>query len=270
MAEVVQTSELDLTRHGLENGLRVRHIMTEKPITVIEDQDIEEIRQSKKFKGFDHLPVRDTSGQIIGRLDQHNMSGSGTVREAMVPLTGDMLVSADQSLAHFLPTMRKHSCRLVVEGEGISAIVTRSDLQKMPVRLLAFSLVSHLEQLMFEEIELLYDDDEEQSLDCLDPAVAKRVRGLWSSAKVRGLDLGCLEYTDFGHKVGILSGTVNAKLTSDFEGEVSSVKELRNDVAHRKEYMASTDKLNEFLDSIRTCNKWIGVFLERRRLRAAT
>lgn len=78
----------------------------------------------------------------------------------MVPLDGSLLVTAEEPLTRFVPLLRRRPYRLVLLGTEIAGIVTRSDIIKPPVRLLAFTLVSHLEVAMTELIRARYPTDE--------------------------------------------------------------------------------------------------------------
>jgi len=59
-----------------------------------------------------------------------------------------------------LPLLKKHPYRLVLVGTAIKGVVTCSGLAKAPVRLLAFTLVSHLEMVMTDLIRTRCPDDQ--------------------------------------------------------------------------------------------------------------
>jgi predicted transcriptional regulator len=55
-----------------------------------------------------------------------------------------LLVASDEPLKRIIPLLVESPHRLVVQGTRIEGIVTSSDVHKLPVRLLAFALVTHL------------------------------------------------------------------------------------------------------------------------------
>jgi hypothetical protein len=63
-----------------------------------------------------------------------------------------LLVASDEPLKRFIPLLVESPYRLVVRGTRIEGIVTNSDVHKLPVRLLAFALVTHLEMTMADVI----------------------------------------------------------------------------------------------------------------------
>ena len=85
---------------------------------------------------------------------------SGTVHDAMFPLDDPMLVSGDEPLMRFLPLLAERPFRLVVMGARIQGIVTRSDVLKLPVYLLAFTLITHLKMVMARLIPAKHPDDD--------------------------------------------------------------------------------------------------------------
>ena len=75
------------------------------------------------------------------------------------PLDDSLLVSADAPLWDFIHTVHEQPYRLVVEKTKIAGIVTWSDLLKVPVFVLAFSLLAELELAMNRRILKQYKDD---------------------------------------------------------------------------------------------------------------
>jgi hypothetical protein len=114
-------------------------------------------------------------------------------------LDDSLLVSSDEPLTKFVPLLKKNSYRLVLVGTEIKGIVTRSDIGKSPVRLLAFTLVSHLETAMTELIREHCPDD--QSLfACVGEQRQKKLEGRLKKRRSQNLVLGALELADLSDK----------------------------------------------------------------------
>jgi hypothetical protein len=75
------------------------------------------------------------------------------------PLDDSILVSADAPLWHFNHAVHEQPYRLVVEQTRITGIMTWSDLLKVPVLVLAFSLMAELELAMNRRILEQYTAD---------------------------------------------------------------------------------------------------------------
>src|SRR5205807_6667849 len=102
---------------------------------------------------FDQFPVKqgDATVGILLREGDHTMK---IVRDAMQPLCEGLIVSADMPIADLIPQLRESHYRLVLRGGRIDGLVTQSDLLKLPVRLVVFALITHLEQVMADLIFL--------------------------------------------------------------------------------------------------------------------
>ena len=100
-------------------------------------------RMSARFPTFDQIPVRDEREHVLGVLERSGDIIQASARERMRRIDDAILVSADMPLDLFVPKMEKPPFyRLVLDGVQIKGVVTRSDLLKLPVRLLVFALGS--------------------------------------------------------------------------------------------------------------------------------
>jgi predicted transcriptional regulator len=129
------------TMSGLTAGLSVVHIAALHLMTCGIDQGIKDVLEDPALVGFDYIPVLNRK-RIVGLVERRRTGDEGTVKEKMRPLDDSLLVSADEPLTSFVPCLRTNAFRLVVRGTEIRGIVTRSDLIKLPVRLVAFAKLS--------------------------------------------------------------------------------------------------------------------------------
>ena len=128
-------------------------------------------------------------------LERKTDLGHGTARNVMRGLDDSMLVSAEECLPKFLPFLQDCPYRLVVKGTEIQGIVTLSDVAKLPVRLMAFTLVTHLEMLMARVIREKYQTDAD-FLAQLHPRQRPTVNGRLKSRKKENLLISALDLSD--------------------------------------------------------------------------
>ena len=147
------------TMSGLTAGLRVVHIAALQLMTCEVNQEVTEVLEDNALSGFDYIPVLSRK-RIIGIFERKCARGDGTVRENMHALDDSLLVAADEPLTSFVPSLKISPFRLVVKGTEIKGIVTRSDLIKLPVRLVAFTQICHLEMEMTTLIKARCKDDD--------------------------------------------------------------------------------------------------------------
>jgi hypothetical protein len=100
--------------------------------------------------GLDQIPILD-DGRMVALWER--------VGEWKRLLDDSLLVSADAPLWDFIHTLNEQPYRLVVDKTKIAGIVTLSDLLKVPVFVLAFSLLAELELAMNRRILEQYEDD---------------------------------------------------------------------------------------------------------------
>jgi hypothetical protein len=80
-----------------------------------------------------------------------------TGEEAIVG-PGD-LVSADMPISDLIEKMVRRPFVLVLTGDRVKSLVTRADLNLMPVRMMLFTVIAQVEMLMGDAIERVYPDD---------------------------------------------------------------------------------------------------------------
>jgi hypothetical protein len=243
---------LEATMAGLEAGLRVAHIATFNLQMCDASEDAEKVLADPALKDFDAIPVRDR-GRIVGALERGPEIASGTARSAMRPLDDAMLVSGDAPLATFLPVAAESTYRLVLSGPEIRGIVTRSDLHKLPVRLFAFALITHLEMTMANLIRTKRPEDSDW-LSILTEGRQKKLRDKLEELRQKRIDPPPLELTEFCDKREIVSRICNCG--PDFGKDLKKVEELRNSVAHAGSYAQDEDQVRAFVRRLATAKKW--------------
>jgi hypothetical protein len=170
-------------------------------------------------------------------------------------LDDSILVSADAPLWHFIHTVREQPYRLVVEQTRITGIVTWSDLLKVPVLVLAFSLMAELELAMNGRILEQYTDD--TWVELLDKDERPKIRGRQRALERDNLTLPMIELADLWHKAKLLRGMLGAG--RDFEAELDKIVKLRNDVDHVKDIVRSDADLKGFVERLETAETWLHI-----------
>ncbi len=151
----------DETLADLEAAFQTRHIATFEVVRCHADEDAGGVFAS--YPDFDQFPVEE-GNRIVGVLERSSEVSHcvGPTSEWMTPLHGSMLVAGSAPISSLLSQLNQPPYyRLVLQNGPTLGLVTRSDLLKLPVRLLAFSLVTHLELTMMEVIRAEFPKDED-------------------------------------------------------------------------------------------------------------
>jgi hypothetical protein len=209
--------------------------------------DLCQVLSRPDLNGIDQIPITD-DGPIVA-LWEHSREWKRR------PLDDSILVSADAPLWHFIHTVHEQPYRLVVEQTRITGIVTWSDLLKVPVLVLAFSLMAELELAMNRRILEQHADD--TWLDLLDKDERQKIRGRRRKLERENLTLPMIELADLWHKAKLLRGPLGAG--RDFEAELGKVVKLRNDVDHVKDIVRSDADLKGFVEHLETAEAWLHI-----------
>src|SRR5215472_2522985 len=234
---------------GLNEGLRVRQIAAFNLLTCSVGDELGAVVARTDLQGIDQIPIKD--GERIVAVWEHPSSREWAKR----PLDDSLLVSADAALWDFIHSVHEQSYRLVVEQTRITGIVTWADLLKVPVLVLAFSLLAELELAMNRRIMEQYADD--SWVELLDKREQEKI--WWRQGKLsdENLSLPTIELAYLWQKAKLLRTLLGAG--RDFDSELAKVTQLRNDVDHVKEIVRSDGDLKAFVDRLETAEAWLKI-----------
>lgn len=249
-----------LTMSGLEKGLQVAHITTSPVQGCESDEEIATVLDKPHLSDFDMIPVR-RNGKIVGVIKRDSCPRVGLASDCMHPLDESVLISAEVPLLEFINSDPLD--RLVLRGTKIDGIVTRSDFLKLPVRLLAFSLVTHVETLMSNIIRQA-GVAEQTWLEYLDPDSRNKILEKQKRLQLKHSNPDLLEHTSFFHKRAILEHLFHSKgavihelLDEKAINQLKGINELRNTVAHTGHDIKSQDPIQDFIGRLRLARAWI-------------
>jgi hypothetical protein len=243
----------DGAMHGLEAGFRVFHIATFDLRTCAADDDMTQILDDPELAGFDQIPVQRGS-KIVGVLERKPERGKGEVAAHMRLIEPLSLVSAQAPLRSFIPHVAQKRYWMVVSVTGINGIVTRSDLLKLPVRLHAFTMVTHLEMVMADVIRTLRGS-ESGWLALLTEGRRSKISEKQERLQEKGLDPPLLELTDFCDKRVAVAKLLS--LGDEFIEQLEGIEQLRNSVAHAATFINDAAGVEEFVQRVSAAERWI-------------
>jgi hypothetical protein len=263
MAAEPGSTDFKFTMSGLERGLQVAHITTPAAQLVCcqHDEEIDAVLSRSDLSRFDQVPVQE-QGVIIGLVRKLTIPGGakGRARAYMQPMGESILVSADASLLEFI--LNDSLDRLVIHGTKIYGLVTRSDLLKLPVVLLGFALVTHVETVMLNMLRAS-GISEQVWLDYLNSGRKKDILKRYKELTEKRADPDLLELTYFSDKQTILerlaAEETYAPRLPDKEsiGQLEEIRQLRNMVAHTGGKVESANTIQELIDGLRLAQDWI-------------
>lgn len=242
---------------SLESGIPVSLIATFKPLTCDEDDLVSDVLSNPQLQDFDYIPVK-ASDSIVGVLIREAVQDSHlTAGQAMKPLHESMLIASEDGLLSFVREADSSPFRLVLQKLKINGIVTLSDLQKLAVRPVLFSLVTTIELLMAQWLRQNCADDE-MWLSRLSDDRRQLVEDKWQKYQQRNMAIDRITTTEFGDKaraVLALGGFPGSK--KSLKKRLEAIRELRDSVAHAGDFALTTEEAQSVAQKVRWAEELI-------------
>ncbi|MCW3101339.1 MAG: hypothetical protein JWL77_6957 [Chthonomonadaceae bacterium] len=238
-------ARFDRTMQGLERSLTVSHVSTADLSTAFPKQQVRTVRAWASAAAINNVPVRrDTAivgvvENILGDLSQTRRvpappDDDASVADAARPLGSDMLIEGSQPLAEIVDELLKPPhYRLVLEGGRLDSIVTPSDLGKLPMRVLVFTQIAHMESTVTDAIRRRYET-EQDAIDALGVDGRAQVMGKVRDMKDKNLDPSVLELASLRQKAQIAAACgIFAGDRDELDAQFKDLYErLRNPLMH--------------------------------------
>ena len=260
--EVERKGEIDVydpaglmnTVEGLSSGLRVEHIATFDLVTCRPSAQTMRVLSDPGLSAFDYVPVEDDGGRVVGVLDR-DCSASGRVDQAMNMLNDCLVVSKMTGLTDFLGTIADRRFALVEDAGIVTGIVTRSDLLKLPVRVVAFAHISQLELVLGAIISRKYPHDSNDWTSFLAGRRRTMIEERYGSLARDRINLTIVEVAQFCDKRDVVRKILD--LPHEFHEDLREIEKYRNMIAHSSTFIHNDDGINRFIACLQNTSKWV-------------
>jgi len=154
------------------------------------------------------------------------------------------LVAESTPLIEILSILRDRQRAFLLTSNRVDHIVTRGDLQKTPVRMFLFGLISLLEMQLLRVILAHYPG--ERWRDYLDPKRVRKARRLQSLREKRNEALGLVDCLMLLDKLTVIRTNPELREQMDLndrpdgQGTLEAIEGLRNRVAHANDLILGT------------------------------
>lgn len=181
---------------------------------------------------FDQIPLM-SAGQVVAVF----VRGGG-----IEPVHSGMFMAADAPLLDFVESADRQRFRLLLEGGEVVGLVTLSDLQKLPVYSLLFSMAIAVEALLVEWIRRRSGQTRDAWIDHLDPAHRSRIQRHFDRARAANLAIDLLSCASLRQEVEAAVGLGLMTRGDDHHRSFESLARLRDAVCHVQEYAATPEQ----------------------------
>ena len=197
---------------------------------------------------LDFVPVV-VDGRIIG-VAMRPDDLAKPLSECMVNITEDMLISAETCLLQLVHADWKRSpFFLVIQDTSICGIITKADVNKLPVRVSIFELLSDYEHALTKRLESTLGNDESW-LSRLDDKQVERLRTQFRQDQRAGLELSLLSCAALGTKVEIGWHYLDELRCYD-RAKIDRITKLRNTISHAKPVITRRFHMKDLCETLR-------------------
>jgi len=213
--------------------------ISEALISFDADRDAAEIQRFMAEKNLSVIGIR-KDGVVTGYTTKDKLTG-GKCGDHIHTFDDKMVLSATSSLQEVMEALSANKyCFVSVLGK-VGGIVSRTDIQKPPVRMWLFGMITIMEMFMVRTIEKLYPNGSWQQ--GVSAGRLKKAEEILRERQRRNQDarlIDCLQFSDKGYIL-----IKNPDLRKDFGFEsmavakraVKDLESLRNNLAHAQDIL---------------------------------
>ena len=232
-------SSLNDLRELFEHSITVRHIS--EPLASFDaDHPAAQVLEFMDKKDYDVVGVR-KDGLVSGYVRKEDLSleDGNKVGVHLVTFEPKELLSETIPLVNVFEVLRNSPRAFVLILGQVGGIVTKGDLQKVPVRMWLFGLISLIEMQLLRIIRDYYPDDSWKH-KISENGRLKKAEDLFEKRRQRNeaIDLAdCLQFCDKRDivlKSDELCRLLGFDSTAIYE-QLKSLEELRNELAHSQD-----------------------------------
>lgn len=201
-----------------------------------------EVRDFLETRGWQLVGVR--AGGLVSGYGLREEIWEGRLGDYSHPFGPDDVVPSSASLAETIDSLARNGRCFVSALGRVAAIVTFRDLEKPPVRMWLFGLVTIVEMQLTRSIQQYWTDEEWRA--ALSPARVRAAEELQSERLRRGREVSLVDCLQFSDKAKVLVKQPGVPERIGFpsrrQAEIGfqQLQALRNDLAHAQE-IASED-----------------------------
>lgn len=196
-------------------------------------------------RSFDVLGVNDDHGTIVGYIEKADFQ-KGSVKDFIKKFNVENIISHSACLEDRFLDIYNRGQMFVLNGDGIRGIVTAADLQKIPIRIMIFGIISLLEMSLIEWISIRYPQDEWK--DLISPERLDKAWKLYEERKRVNQEISlvvCLQLCD--KTTILLKSDENIYSQIGFTSN-GKAKDVFKKIQNLRDYLAHSQDLTEKME----------------------
>lgn len=232
-------SSIEDLREIFEKGITARHI-TESLCSFDESAVAQEVKNILDEKDYDVVGVR-TKGVLNGYAYKKDLA-EGQLGQYFKNFDPCEVLPDTISISEILKVIIGFNHVFISSFGNVAGIITRGDLQKIPIRMWLFSLISLIEMQMLRIIRDRYPKNSWYKDELISPGRREKVEKLFDERKKKNEEIDRVDCLQFCDKYTIISKTEDIlkklqynKKKKEFCTLLKELEELRNKLAHAQD-----------------------------------
>ncbi len=210
----------------------------------------EDAKVALKIREFDVAGVKETEGGDITGYVVTDELAEGDLSLYVKKIDSELLISDSTPIAEIFSVLNNRNFAFVIYGKHISGIVTKADINKPPVRIYIFGMISLFEMHLNFWVNHLYSVD--NWVDIVPEQRLKKAKEIYELRKGKNQDLSLLECLELCDKRDILAKSKEfmdefGENRKSFDSFVKGIEKTRNELAHSQNSIISNIEWAEFI-----------------------
>jgi hypothetical protein len=233
-------STLDDLHYIFDCSISVRTVA--EPLASFDDsRQADEVQAFMAAKDYDVVGLR-RNGLVAGYVSRAVLPGA-ILSDHLMPFEVDIQFDEAAPLLEALLALERSPQIFVTVMGQVWGIVTKGDLQKAPIRMWLFGVLSLVEMQFLRLIRASFPGDSWKSK--ISPKRVRTAHGLFQKRQRRNEAIDLADCLQFADKRAIISKTQNLRSGLGFrsckkaEKALKELEELRNDLAHAQDIVTS-------------------------------
>lgn len=207
------------------------------------------VKEILLHRQFDNVGVIDDKQQVIGYVETSSLK-DGVIGQYVQPIQLNQVISDSTPLANLLNVLKKKDYLYINHGAKIVGIITKADVNKPPVRVYVFGMISLCEMHLNSWIKHYYPEN--MWHERISDNRLTHVQELYEERKGNNQDLTLLDCLQLADKKTILAGTKDLLEShgfskKGFEKFIRYVEKIRNELAHSQDSIIASLAWDDFV-----------------------
>lgn len=219
----------------------------------------EHVKETLIHRQFDTAGVIDQEKKVVGYVKTEDLK-IGKITEYLLDINLQQVISDSTPLASLLNVLKGSEFLYVNHADRIVGIITKADLNKPPVRVYVFGMLSLFEMHLNSWIRHDYPDGTWQEI--IPKTRREKAQEIYELRKKNNQDLTLLDCLQLADKRDLLAKSQAFRdrfdcTKQDLERFIKNVEKIRNEVAHNQDSIIASLPWDTFVEVLDRVDKFL-------------